>query len=77
MMKTEQLLSRLTKLPLHERVAALNALKSNVDSEYDQLAERSLREDILFVEKRLAEFDAGEIDSLPWEEVRERVFGQK
>ena len=77
MMNADQLLARLTKLPLHERAAALSALKSNVDAEYDQLAEQSLRDDILFVEKRLSELDAGEIDSLPFEEVRQRVFANR
>ncbi len=77
MMNTEQLLSNLIQLPLPERAAMLGVLESSVDAEYDRLAEQSLREDILFVEQRLAEFDAGELDSLPWEEVRERVFQQR
>lgn len=74
MMNADQLLSTLTQLPLHERVVVLNALKTSVDAEYDQLAEQSLRDDILLVEQRLAEFDAGQLESMPWEEVRRRVF---
>lgn len=37
---------------------------------------QSFRDDILLVEQRLAEFDAGETESLPWDEVRLRVFGR-
>jgi putative addiction module component (TIGR02574 family) len=75
MLNTEQILTTLQQLPLPERVSVLDALNSSVEAEYDQLAEQSLRDDILLVEQRLAEFDAGEIDSLPWNEVRLRVFG--
>ena len=76
MLKTEQILTTLQQLPLPERVSVLDALNLSVEAEYDQLAEQSLRDDILLVEQRLAEFDAGETESLPWDEVRLRVFGR-
>ena len=76
MMNTEQLRTTLEQLPLSERVQMLEALESSVSTEYEQLATQSLREDIRLVEQRLAELDAGQIESLPWDEVRRRVFGQ-
>ena len=76
MMNTEQLRTTLEQLPLSERVQMLEALESSVTTEYEQLATISLREDIRLVEQRLAELDAGQIESLPWDEVRRHVFGQ-
>ena len=76
MMNTEQLRTTLEQLPLSERVQMLEALESSVSTEYEQLATQSLREDIRLVEQRLAELDAGQIESLPWDEVRRHVFGQ-
>jgi Putative addiction module component len=75
MMNTEQILSSLQQLTLVDRASVLAALEDNVADEYDQLVEQSLREDIRIVEQRLAEFDAGTIESQPWDEVRRRVFG--
>ena len=76
MMNTDQLRTTLEQLPLSERVQMLEALESSVTTEYEQLATISLREDIRLVEQRLAELDAGQIESLPWDEVRRHVFGQ-
>ena len=76
MMNTDQLRTTLEQLPLSERVQMLEALESSVTTEYEQLATISLREDIRLVEQRLAELDAGQIESLPWDEVRRRVFGR-
>ena len=76
MLNTEQILSSLQQLPLVDRASVLAALEDSVADEYDQLAEQSLREDIRIVEQRLAEFDAGTLDSQPWDEVHRRVFGQ-
>ena len=76
MMNTDQLRTTLEQLPLSERVQMLEALELSVSTEYEQLATISLREDIRLVEQRLAELDAGQIESLPWDEVRRHVFGQ-
>ena len=76
MLNAEQILTTLQQLPLQERVSVLNGLESSVEAEYNQLAEQSLRDDILLVEQRLAELDSGQTESLPWDEVRLRVFGR-
>ncbi len=66
-MSTEQILSSLMELPLVEHaVFVLAALEGGVADEYEQLAEQLVREDIWIVEQRLAESDAGRIESLPW-----------
>ena len=75
MMDTDLLRNSLTQLPLSERVQLLEELQSSVATEYQQLAEESLRNDIRLVESRLAEIDAGNVETRPWDEVRQRVFG--
>lgn len=77
MANTDKIQAALMRLPLPARAMILDELAKSVHAEFDQIADQSLREDIQFVEKRLAEFDASEIDTLPFAELQRRVFGPR
>ncbi len=71
----EQLHSQLVQLPLGNRLVMLNALEKSVSDEFERLAKQSLDDDIALCEHRLEELDSGKTQTVSWESVRHRVFG--
>jgi hypothetical protein len=71
----EQIQLQLAQLPLENRLSVLDALKLNIDDEFERMASQALADDIAICEQRLAELDSGQTNAVSWEEVSGRVFG--
>jgi len=59
-------------LPLEDRVELIEALKQSLDDEpVDPSIEQACIE---LAEARLKEYEEGKVQSIPWEEVKARLF---
>ncbi|HEY7653530.1 MAG TPA: addiction module protein [Methylomirabilota bacterium] len=54
-----------------ERATLMRLLVDNLDAESEEGAEGAWREEI---ERRIAEFDSGQVQAVPWEELRARLY---
>jgi putative addiction module component (TIGR02574 family) len=65
-----ELYEKASQLPESERAELAGLLIESLDTEIDDDAEVAWAAEI---EKRLADFDAGNVKTIPWEEVRARL----
>lgn len=65
------LLREALRLPAQDRAAIAEALLASLDEDVDDDAEAAWRSE---VERRIAELDSGSVSSIPWPEVRRRLF---
>ncbi len=59
------------KLAPEERAALIRLLIDTLDGESEEGAEEAWRVEI---ERRIAELDSGEVEAVPWEELRARLY---
>jgi putative addiction module component (TIGR02574 family) len=59
------------KLDPEERATLMRLLIESVDAESEEGVEDAWRVEI---ERRMAELDSGTVKTIPWEELRERLF---
>ena len=66
-----ELFEEAMRLTPEERAALMRLLIDTLDAESEEGAERAWRVEI---ERRVAELDSGEVETVPWEELRARMF---
>ena len=69
--KSQRLLEESLALPEKERAGLVDALLLSLEPPADVDIERSWREE---VERRVRAMDAGEVDTIPWEQVRDELW---
>lgn len=67
-----QLYEEAMKLDPDERVALTGMLIESLDPESDEGVEEAW---IAEIERRMAELDSGTVQTIPWEQLRARLFG--
>ena len=60
-------------LPESDRATLAGVLIESLDGKSDDDVERAWTAEI---ERRVAQIDAGEVELIPWEQVREELFGR-
>jgi putative addiction module component (TIGR02574 family) len=70
---TEKLLAEALKLPPEARAALAGSLLDSLDRRPDPDAEAAWEAEIAH---RLADLDAGEVETIPWSEARKTILGQ-
>jgi len=68
---TSDLFRRALSLDESERAELAGVLIESLDSEKDSGVEAAWLEEI---ERRIKELDSGQVEGIPWEEVRERIL---
>ena len=68
--KVKELFDRACDLPEDERATLAGLLIESLESEWDTGAREAWIEAL---QRRIAELDAGEVETIPWETVRERL----
>jgi putative addiction module component (TIGR02574 family) len=68
---TSDLFRKALALDESERAELAGVLIESLDSEQDSGVEAAWLEEI---ERRIKELDSGEVEGIPWEEVRERIL---
>ena len=68
--KLRELYEKASQLPENERAELAGLLIGSLDPEVDDDAEAAWAAEI---ERRLADFDAGRVKTIPWEEVRAQL----
>jgi putative addiction module component (TIGR02574 family) len=66
-----ELFEEAMRLAPEERAALIRLLIDTLDTESEEGAEQAWRVEI---ERRIAELDSGEIEGVPWEELRVRLY---
>ena len=66
-----ELFEEAMRLGPEERAALMRLLIDTLDAESDRGAEGAWRVEI---ERRIAELDSGEVQAVPWEELRARLY---
>jgi putative addiction module component (TIGR02574 family) len=66
-----ELFEEAIKLDPEERATLIRLLIESVDAESDDGAEDAWRVEI---ERRMAELDSGTVQTIPWEELRARLY---
>lgn len=66
-----ELFEEAMKLAPRERATLMRLLIDTLDSESDEGVDEAWRNE---VERRMAELDAGAVESIPWEELRARLY---
>lgn len=66
-----ELFEEAMRLAPEERAALIRLLIDTLDAESEEGAERAWRVE---VERRIAELDSGEVEAVPWEELRARLY---
>jgi putative addiction module component (TIGR02574 family) len=66
-----EILKEALALPTEARAALAGSLLDSLDTEVDEDAEAAWAAEI---DRRVAELDAGAVRSIPWQEVRQRLF---
>jgi len=69
---TQKLYEEAMKLDPDERVALTGLLIESLEPETEEGVEEAW---IAEIERRMAELDSGAVQTIPWEEVRARLFG--
>jgi putative addiction module component (TIGR02574 family) len=66
-----ELFEEAMRLDAQERATLMRLLIEALDTEVDEGVDAAWRAEI---ERRMAELDAGSVETIPWEEVRVRLF---
>ena len=66
-----ELFEEAMRLDAKERAALMRLLIDPLDSESEEGSEDAWRVEI---DRRIAELDAGAVDTIPWEELRARLY---
>ena len=66
-----ELFEEAMRLDAQERATLMRLLIEALDTEVDKGVDAAWRAEI---ERRMAELDAGSVETIPWEEVRARLF---
>ena len=66
-----ELFEEAMRLDPKERATLMRLLVDSLDAESEEGAEAAWRAEI---ERRIAELDAGQIQAVPWEELRARLY---
>jgi putative addiction module component (TIGR02574 family) len=66
-----ELFEEAMRLDAKERAALMRLLIDTLDGESEEGAEDAWRAE---VERRIADLDAGAVDTIPWEELRARLY---
>ena len=66
-----ELFEEAMRLDPKERAALMRLLVDSVDAESEEGAEAAWQAEI---ERRIAELDSGQVDAVPWEELRARLY---
>ncbi len=66
-----ELFEEAMRLDAQERATLMRLLIEALDTEVDEGVDAAWRAEI---ERRMAELDAGSVETIPWEEVRARLF---
>jgi putative addiction module component (TIGR02574 family) len=69
----EELFREAAELPEKDRATLAALLIESLEGEPDADVERAWAEEI---ERRLKQLAAGEVETIPWEQVREELFGR-
>jgi putative addiction module component (TIGR02574 family) len=72
-MDPKQLLSAALRLPPETRAALAGELIQSLETEVDEDAESAWADEI---GRRTAELEAGTVKTIPWEEVRKKLFAR-
>lgn len=67
----KELFREAAELPEHDRAALAGLLIETLDPQPEPDVERAWSEEIA---RRVAQLDAGAVEAIPWEEVREELF---
>ena len=68
-----ELFEEAMRLDPEERATLMRLLVDTLDAESDEGVEDAWRVEI---ERRLAELDAGAVQTVPWQELRARLYGR-
>jgi putative addiction module component (TIGR02574 family) len=71
--ETQDLLDRALKLPPEARAALAGSLIESLDESVDTDAEAAWESEI---RKRIAEIDAGTVETIPWSVARQRILNR-
>lgn len=66
-----ELFEEAMRLDLEERATLMRLLVDTLDAESEEGAEEAWRAEI---ERRIAELDSAEVEAVPWEELRTRLY---
>jgi putative addiction module component (TIGR02574 family) len=66
-----ELFDEAMRLAPEERAALIRLLIDTLDAESEEGADEAWRVEI---ERRIAELDSGEVETVPWEELRARLY---
>ena len=69
--KAAEILKAALALPREDRAALAGSLLASLDAHVDKDAEAAWA---IEIDRRLAELDAGSVPTIPWSEVRQRLF---
>lgn len=69
-LSAKDILDRALKMPENDRAAIAERLLSSLDARPDSNVEEAWQQEI---QRRLSEIDRGEVECVPWEEVRSRM----
>lgn len=67
---TKEILDRALEMPENDRAAIAERLIESLDAEPDRDVEEAWQRE---VQRRLSELDRGEIECVPWEEIKARM----
>jgi putative addiction module component (TIGR02574 family) len=68
--QVDKLYQEASRLPLAERAALAGLLVDTLEGAVDPEVEKAWREEVI---RRIAELDAGEVTTIPWQQVRSKV----
>jgi putative addiction module component (TIGR02574 family) len=71
--KLRELYEAATELPAEDRAELAGMLLETLDGEPDPGVEAAWAEE---VERRVRQVDAGEVEMIPWEQIRAELFGR-
>jgi len=66
----KDILDRALEMPENDRAAIAERLLASLDAQPDRNVEEAWQQEI---QRRLSELDRGDVESVPWEEVRSRM----
>jgi putative addiction module component (TIGR02574 family) len=72
--KLEELFREAAQLPEHDRATLAGLLIESLEPAPEADVEAAWSEEIA---RRVAELDAGTVETIPWEEVRAELFGRR
>lgn len=72
----EEFKTELPKLPLSEREELARLLNQSISDDHEKLAAQEQAEHLKIVKERIADYEAGNSQMIPFEETMQRVFGK-